>query len=137
MSQDEARILLYSDDRTVREQVRLALGRRLAADLPPIAILETATQPAVLTAMDAGGIDLAILDAEAVPSGGMGLCHQLKDEIADCPPVLLLVARVADGWLATWSRADGVSSYPVDPQRLPTLAAELLRARLSAPVEAL
>lgn len=126
-----SRVLLYSDDRTVREQVRLTLGRSVAADLPDLDVFEVATQPAVLSAMDAGGYDLVILDAEATPSGGMGLCHQLKDEIADCPPVLLLVARVADAWLATWSRADGVTSYPVDPVRLPAAAAGLLRARLS------
>ena len=64
-------------------------GARWRADLPPVRVLEVATQPAVLTAMDAGGIDLAILDGEAVP-GGMGLCRQLKDEILRCPPILLL-----------------------------------------------
>ncbi len=130
-----ANVLLYSDDRTVREQVRLALGSRLAADLPEIEVREVATQPAVLWAMDAGDIDLVILDAEAVPAGGMGLAHQLKDEIPDCPPVLLLVARVADAWLATWSRAEAVSSYPIDPVRLPAAAAELLRSRLAAKAE--
>ena len=125
-------VLLYSDDRTVREQVRLALGTKLASDLPEIEIREVATQPAVLWAMDAGDIDLVILDGEAVPAGGMGLAHQLKDEIANCPPVLLLVARVADAWLATWSMAEAVSSYPIDPVRLPAAAAELLRSRLAA-----
>lgn len=127
-----ARVLLYSDDRTTREQVRLALGTRLAADLPELDVYEVATQPAVLQTMDAGGIDLVILDAEATPSGGMGLCHQLKAEIVDCPPVLLLVARVADAWLATWSEADAIASYPVDPVRLPAAAADLLRAGLAA-----
>ena len=130
--QTTARVLLYSDDRTTREQVRLTLGKRLAADLPELDVFEVATQPVVLQAMDAGGIDLVILDGEAVPSGGMGLCHQLKNEIENCPPVLLLVARVADAWLATWSEADAVTSYPVDPVRLPALAADLLRARLAA-----
>ena len=130
--QTTARVLLYSDDRTTREQVRLTLGKRLAADLPELDVFEVATQPVVLQAMDAGGIDLVILDGEAVPSGGMGLCHQLKNEIEDCPPVLLLVARVADAWLATWSEADAISPYPVDPVRLPAQAAELLRARLAA-----
>ncbi len=129
--QTTARVLLYSDDRTVREQVRLTLGKRLAADLPELDVYEVATQPVVLQAMDAGGIDLVILDGEAVPSGGMGLCHQLKNEIENCPPVLLLVARVADAWLATWSKADAVAPYPVDPVRLPAAAAELLRARLA------
>jgi DNA-binding response OmpR family regulator len=127
-----ARVLVYSDDRTTREQVRLTLGRRLAADLPELDVVEVATQAIVLQAMDAGGIDLVILDGEAVPMGGMGLCYQLKNEIENCPPVLLLVARVADAWLATWSEADAVTSYPVDPVRLPVMAAELLRSRLAA-----
>jgi DNA-binding response OmpR family regulator len=130
--QTTARVLLYSDDRTTREQVRLTLGKRLAADLPELEVFEVATQPVVLQAMDAGGIDLVILDGEAVPSGGMGLCHQLKNEIENCPPVLLLVARVADAWLATWAEADAVTPYPVDPVRLPAQAAELLRSRLAA-----
>lgn len=134
MSHDTARILLYSDDRTVREQVRLALGRTVASDLPPIEVFEVATQPAVLAAVDAGGLDLLILDGEATPSGGMGLCKQLKDEVPECPPALVLIIRVADAWLATWSRADAVSMYPVDPVRLPSAVAELLRSRLSQAV---
>ena len=80
--------------------------------------------------MDAGGVDLAILDGEAVP-GGMGLCRQLKDEIPRCPPILVLTGRVDDAWLATWSRADGVVPHPVDPLRLPAVAAGLLRARVA------
>lgn len=134
MSHETATILLYSDDRTTREQVRLALGRRLAADLPELEIFDVATQPAVLAAVAAGGLDLLILDGEATPSGGMGLCKQLKDEVPDCPPVLVLIMRVADAWLATWSRADASCIYPIDPIRLPASVAELLRARLSQAV---
>jgi DNA-binding response OmpR family regulator len=121
-------ILLYASDRTTRQNVRLALGRRVAADLPPVRVLEVATQAAVISAMDAGGIDLAILDGEAVP-GGMGLCRQLKDEILRCPPILVLIGRPDDAWLATWSRADGAVSHPLDPIRLPAAVAALLRAR--------
>ena len=120
-------ILLYASDRTVRENVRFTLGRKVAADLPPVRVQEVATQPAVLTAMDRGGVDLAILDGEAVP-GGMGLCRQLKDEIFPCPPILVLTARRDDAWLATWSRADGVVPHPVDPLRLPEAVAALLRS---------
>ncbi|HEY6811358.1 MAG TPA: hypothetical protein VI074_01585 [Propionibacteriaceae bacterium] len=123
-------ILLYASDRKTREDVRLALGRRVAADLPPIRVLEVATQPALVSAMDAGGVNLAILDGEAAP-GGMGLCRQLKDEILRCPPVMLLIGRPDDAWLATWSRADGALSHPVDPIRLPAAVAKLLRPQLS------
>lgn len=124
-------VLLYSSNRRTREDVRLALGRRVARDLPPVRVEEVATQPAVLTAMDRGGVDLAILDGEAVP-GGMGLCRQLKDEIRRCPPVLVLTGRPDDAWLATWSRADGVVGHPVDPVRLPAVVAQLLRDAASA-----
>ena len=124
--------LLYASDRLTRENVRLALGRKVAADLPPIRVLEVATQPALISAMDAGGIDLAILDGEAVPAGGLGLCRQLKDEILRCPPILLLIGRPDDAWLATWSRADGAVSHPVDPIRLPATVARLLRPQISA-----
>ncbi|GAA3618255.1 DNA-binding transcriptional response regulator [Microlunatus ginsengisoli] len=120
-------ILLYASDRSVRENVRFVLGRTVAADLPPVRVLEVATQPAVLTQLDAGGIDLVILDGEAVP-GGMGLARQLKDEIHECPPILLLTGRPDDAWLATWSRADGAVPHPVDPVRLPEAVAGLLRA---------
>jgi DNA-binding response OmpR family regulator len=123
-------ILLYASDRATRENLRLTLGRKVAADLPSVRVLEVATQPALITAMDAGGIDLAILDGEAVP-GGMGLCRQLKDEILRCPPILVLIGRADDAWLATWSRADGAVSHPVDPVRLPAAVAKLLRPRTS------
>jgi hypothetical protein len=108
-------ILLYASDRLTRENLRLALGRKVASDLPPIRALEVATQPALISAMDAGGIDLAILDGEAAP-GGMR-----------CPPILLLIGRPDDAWLAAWSRADGAVSHPVDPIRLPAAVAKLLR----------
>lgn len=130
------RVLLYSSDRTVREQVHLALGRRIAPDLPPVEIFDTATQPAVLSALATGGFDAMVLDGEATPAGGFGIAHQVKDEIVNCPPVVLLVARRDDAWLATWSRAEGVSSHPVDPLRLPRTLAEVVRAtrrRESAP----
>ena len=124
------RVLVYSDDVDVRASVRTALGRRPAAGLPKVEYLECATEPAVIRAMDAGGIDLAILDGEAVPAGGMGICRQLKDEIFRCPPVLVLVGRPQDAWLAAWSRADGVAAHPLDPVVLAEAAAALLRVRL-------
>jgi DNA-binding response OmpR family regulator len=132
MEQVPATVLVYSDDRNVREQVRLAAGRRPAADVPQVEFLECATQPAVLEALDQGGIDVCVLDGEAVPSGGMGICRQLKDEIFRCPPVLLLIGRPQDAWLATWSRADAVVAHPIDPAALADALAALLRDRMAA-----
>ncbi|MBP2702480.1 hypothetical protein JOL79_01535 [Microbispora sp. RL4-1S] len=125
------RVLVYSDDAGTREKVRLAIGRRPAADLPLVEIVECATQPAVLKHLDGGGIDVAVLDGEAVPAGGMGISRQAKDEVHNCPPILLLIARRDDRWLANWSRADAVVAHPIDPVVLAEAVAGLMRARLS------
>ena len=126
------RILLYSDDVETREQVMLALGSRPHPDLPPVEYVEVATEPVVIQQMDAGGIALAILDGEAVPAGGMGIARQLKDEIFQCPPLLVLTGRVQDNWLATWSRADGAVAHPLDPIELAETVVRLLSSRIPA-----
>ncbi|MFD4999957.1 DNA-binding transcriptional response regulator [Streptomyces buecherae] len=124
-----ATVLVYSDDAGTREQVRLAAGRRPAADVPEVEYLECATLPAVLEALEAGGIDVCVLDGETAPAGGMGVCRQIKDEIYACPPVLLLMGRPQDAWLATWSRAEAAVTLPVDPVALADALAGLLRQR--------
>lgn len=126
------KVLVYSDDTNTREQVRLALGPRPHPDLPPIEYVEVATEPVVISFMDSGEIDLAILDGEAVPAGGMGIARQLKDEIYGCPPLLVLIGRQQDAWLATWSRADAAVVYPLDPIQLADVVVGLLRDRVPA-----
>lgn len=126
------RTLVFSDDVDTRAGVLLALGTRPHPDLPAFEYVECATEPAVIRTMDAGGIDLAILDGEAAPAGGMGIARQLKDEIYRCPPILVLTGRPQDAWLATWSRADAAVPHPVDPLRLAETVVALVRARLAA-----
>jgi DNA-binding response OmpR family regulator len=123
-------VLVYSDDRNVRAAVRASLGRRPDPGLPMIDYVECATEPVVIGKMDGGGIDLAILDGEAVPAGGMGIARQLKDEIYRCPPILVLIGRMDDAWLATWSRADAVVAHPIDPIELARTSATLLHRRI-------
>jgi DNA-binding response OmpR family regulator len=124
-------VLIYSDDSTTREIVMNALGSRPAPELPRVNFVECATEPMVIRKMDAGGIDVAILDGEAVPAGGMGICRQLKDEIFNCPPIVVLTGRPQDGWLATWSRADAAVPQPLDPVVLAEAVATLLRRRVA------
>jgi DNA-binding response OmpR family regulator len=133
---DTLRILVYSDDSDTRSQVILGLGRRPHPDLPEAEYVEVATEPVVLQQMDSGLIDLAILDGEAVPAGGMGIAKQLKDEIYRCPPILVLTGRPQDAWLATWSRADGAVPHPIDPLQLGETVLRLLRASRSAETSA-
>jgi DNA-binding response OmpR family regulator len=125
------RILVYSDDASTRERVRQAIGRRPAADVPFVEIVECATHAKVVQYFDSGEIDVAVLDAEAKPAGGMGVARQAKDEVHDCPPICLLIARSADRWLAEWSRAEAVLGHPIDPVVLAETVADLMRRRLS------
>ena len=125
------KVLVFSDDAEVRRQVCLTLGTRPSRELDEIDYVEAATHLDVTRTVDGGGVDLVILDGEAWPAGGMGVARELKDEIRDCPPVLLLIARRDDRWLARWSRADAVQPYPLDALSLSETATKLLRDRLA------
>ena len=122
-------ITLYSDDSAVRKTVIAALGKQLDKDLPIHEIKEFATADALRLYVDSKKqVDLFILDAEAVPEGGMGVARQLKDEVFNCPPVLLITARASDNWLATWSKAEATVLHPIDPFTIASKCASLLKA---------
>jgi DNA-binding response OmpR family regulator len=121
------KVVVYSHDAATRARVRLAIGRRPAPDVPEAEVTDVATEAMLWRLLDAGQADVLVLDGEAQPAGGMGVCRQAKDEIHNCPPVLLIVGRPDDGWLATWSRADAVISHPIDPIELARELANLMR----------
>lgn len=123
-------VLVYATKADVRQRVLAALGRRPAPDLDEIEFVEATDAAEVIAAVDHGEADLCIFDAEAAPSGGMGLSRQLKNEVAGCPPTLLLIARRDDRWLASWSQADAVVGHPIDPGELTDAVVGLLRGRL-------
>lgn len=120
-------ILLFSDNYETRDAVRAAIGRRPARDVEVIGWQECATGPAVVSEVEQGDYDLLILDGEAAPVGGLGLARQLKNEVFDCPPVLVLTGRPQDGWLAAWSQAEAAVPHPLDPIALAKAVAELAR----------
>ncbi|QDQ99133.1 hypothetical protein [Tomitella fengzijianii] len=125
-------MLVYSSDHTTRAAVVDAIGTRPSPDLPEVSFLEVATAPMVLRHMDAGGIDVVVLDGEASPAGGLGLARQLKDEIDECPPVLVLLGRRADAWLAEWSHAEAAVVHPLDPFDVADAAVRLLRSMVGS-----
>jgi DNA-binding response OmpR family regulator len=129
MGERSMRVLVFSHKPEVREAIVNAVGRRPAADLARVDYVEAAGVADVLSEVDAGNVDLAILDGEAQPTGGIGLCRQLKSEITDCPPIVVAVRRRDDRWLATWSQADAVLVHPLDPLTAAETVADVLRAR--------
>ena len=121
-------VIIYSDDSSVRRAISLAITPKPAADLGPITVKEFATGPALRSYLDEGHkVDLLILDGEAVPEGGLGLARALKDEVFNCPPVLVITGRIQDNWLAAWSKADDAILHPVDPFNLASKVAALLQ----------
>lgn len=133
--EERKKILVYSDDLSTRETIIGVLGKRTSADLPEHEIRQFATAAALRAYVDSahvgGNADLIVLDAEAVPEGGMGLCRQLKDEVFQCPPVILITARPDDAWLAAWSRADASVLAPIDPFTFVAVVAKMLRTSTS------
>lgn len=125
------RVLVFSQRADVRAAVRNAVGRRPARDLGRIDWIECETIEEVLRYVDAGSVDLVLLDGESQPTGGMGIARQLKYEISNCPPVCVLIARQADRWLAHWSLADASLTFPIDALEAAATVAALLRDRLS------
>ena len=124
-------VLLYSDDARVRDRIRLAVGTRPAPDLE-LEFVDSTTYDDCIRLIDTYDIDLLVLDGEAAPAGGLGIARQLRDEVADCPPVVVLIARAADRWLAAFAKADATLVHPLDPMVTGRTVATLLRARATA-----
>ena len=125
-------VVLFSEDGAIREQVRFAIGRHPAKDVE-IAYIESSTGANAIKQIEAHVVDLAIFDGEAQPTGGAGLARQLKFELNDGPPILVLIRRAVDEWIARWSLAEGTLLMPLDPLTTSRTVVELLRAH-AAPV---
>jgi DNA-binding response OmpR family regulator len=128
---DDVTVVVYSNVAAVRARVRTAVGRRPSPESPRIDWVECATYDQIVAQLDEGGVDLVILDGEAQPTGGAGLSRQFKYEIDDCPPMVVLIARRDDAWMASWSLADAVMLEPLDPVDAAAVVAEQLRRRSS------
>ena len=122
-------VLVYSDSAETRSLVRTAVGRRPAHDLGTIEYVEASTLDDVLLLLTDREVDAVVLDGEARPAGGLGIARQLKEELRDCPPTLVMIARRDDAWLSQWSLADAVEYLPVDPAALCAALVGLLRQR--------
>lgn len=131
-SQDPAqpvRIAVYSDRRALREDVRAAIGSSLGRDYPSVELTDFATAPILIRALHNREFDLCLLDGETAPLGGIGLAYQIRNEVDNPPPLVLMLARRDDAWLATWSKADEVVPLPIDPLQLPATVSRILSER--------
>jgi DNA-binding response OmpR family regulator len=119
-------VLLFSDRAGVRDRMRQAIGTRPVRDVT-VSYLDASTYDECVATVDRNEIDLLILDGEAQPGGGLGIARQLRDEVADCPPICVVIARAADRWLAAWAKADAILVHPLDPMTTGRTVAGILR----------
>lgn len=119
-------VLLYSDDQLVRERMRLAIGSSPTPDIA-ITFVEASNADEVWRILDDTDLDLLVLDGEAAPAGGIGIARQVKDDYPTSPPVLLVIARAADRWLAAYAEVEATLLHPLDPIQSAATVAKLLR----------
>jgi DNA-binding response OmpR family regulator len=119
-------ILVASDAPSVRREVASV------TESPDVEILEAASGPAVFDLLEEldEAPDLVVVDMQMGNMGGMAVCLELGLEESyldvDHIPVLMLLDRRPDVFLARRSGAEGWLVKPLDPLRLRRATAALL-----------
>ncbi|MCI5825381.1 MAG: two-component system response regulator [Arcanobacterium sp.] len=124
------KVLVYSDNADFRKQVMFAAGKKLAADLPEIEYVEAATWQGADIKVQEQQFDLLILDAETPKLGGIGFGKKVRDEYSPEMPLLVIVARPQDEWLARTAKPNAVLVQPIQPKQLADTMTSVLRAAL-------
>lgn len=98
---------------------------------PDLMIEEAASGPEAVARVQRGEIDLVITDLQVGAMGGMAITLELRNlesyGAAESVPVLMLLDRRADVFLARRAGADGFIVKPLDPQRVRGAVRALLR----------
>ena len=109
-------IVIVSDAASVRDEVRAAITD------PDATVRELEAGKRLLPAVQEQVPDLAVVDLQIGNMGGMAACLDLRLEegMGRLPhvPVLMLLDRRPDVFLARRSQADGWLVKPLDPLRL-------------------
>jgi DNA-binding response OmpR family regulator len=109
-------ILVASDAPTVRAEVAAIAAR------PDVGIREARSGPEVMTEVAETLPDLVVVDLQMGNMGGMAVCLELRLEASygkiGHVPVLMLLDRRPDVFLARRSGAEGWLVKPLDPIRL-------------------
>ena len=117
-------MLLASDQPALRADLRATI------EGPGIDVEEVESGPEVLRRVKEGGVDLAVLDLQIGSMGAMAITLDLRNEesygAAESVPVLMLLDRRPDVFLARRSTAEGFLVKPLDPQRVRAAVRALL-----------
>lgn len=124
------KVLLVASDERVRERLRLALERLESGDpADEVRFLEASDGNDALVIAEAQRPDLTVVEVGATPYGAFGLTRDLKSSPETACPVIVVLERPQDDWLARWSGADAMVNRPVDPFALAQVARRLVEER--------
>ncbi len=117
-------ILVASDAPSVRAEVAAVAGT------PELTIREARSGPEVMREVERALPDLLVVDLQMGNMGGMAVCLELRLEESydnlEHVPVLMLLDRRPDVFIARRSGAEGWVVKPLDPIRLRRAVAALL-----------
>ena len=123
-SQQKPDVLVASDSAALREEITSVLGAR------HYTVREASSGPMVLAAAAERLPDLVVCDMQMGQMGGMAVTLELRHEESGGRlghvPVLLLVDRRPDVFLARRSDAEGFLVKPLDPLRVRRAVTALL-----------
>src|SRR6266508_1417832 len=70
--------------------------------------------------------DLAVVEVGVTPYGAFGITRDIKASPETTCPVVVVLERPQDDWLARWSGADALVNRPIDPFALAEVARRLV-----------
>ena len=125
------KVLLVASDQRVRERLRLAL-ERLEVTGEEVEFLEVADGNDAIAVAEARHPDLVVVEVGVTPYGAFGVARDVKASPEVACPVVVVLERPQDDWLARWSGADALVNRPIDPFALAQVARRLVEERRGA-----
>lgn len=129
-------VLVYSDNRDVRNDIMRGLGRKVGKGGPAVNWTESATPDGAMAKIKEAfesdnAFDLLILDAETPKLGGIGLGKMVRDEVDPDAKFIIYIARPQDDWLARVSHPNAVLAYPVNSRELTDTVSRVLTTEVT------
>jgi DNA-binding response OmpR family regulator len=122
------KVLLVTSSQPARERLRLAL-ERLEVTGEEVRFLETGDGNDAMVLAEAEHPDLLVVEVGVTPYGAFGIARDVKASPETACPVIVVLERPQDEWLARWSGADAMVYRPVDPFALAQVARRLVEER--------